>query len=104
MFDKTVTVFNKYVNQKDEIYWYPTVISGCQFVDDKAANVAKTGLENADEANLHIRYTYKMIADTGKTVYRKNVSGKVYLPPKEWRLLHFLTVISSSRENTRKRL
>ena len=53
MFDKTVTVFNKYVNQKDEIYWYPTVISGCQFVDDKAANVAKTGLENADEANLH---------------------------------------------------
>lgn len=85
MFDKTVTVFNKYVNQKDEIYWYPTVISGCQFVDDKAANVAKTGLENADEANLHIRYTYKMIADTGKKVYRKNVSGKVYLPPKEWK-------------------
>lgn len=112
MFDKTVTVFNKYVNQKDEIYWYPTVISGCQFVDDKAANVAKTGLENADEANLHIRYTNKkagtvaetywndtnghnifdidgkaieLIADIGKTVYKKTVSGKVYVPPKEWK-------------------
>ena len=28
MYDKTITVFNKYVNQKDEIFWYPTVIKG----------------------------------------------------------------------------
>lgn len=112
MFDKTVTVFNKYIDQKDEIYWYPTVISGCQLLDDKAANVAKTGLENADEANLHIRYTNKsigtiaesywkdvngryildtkgheigLVVDTGKPICKKHVGGKTYLPPKEWK-------------------
>lgn len=32
MYDKTITVFNKYVNQKDEIFWYPTIIKGVQLI------------------------------------------------------------------------
>ena len=28
MYDKTVTVFNKYTDKNDAIYWYPHVISG----------------------------------------------------------------------------
>ena len=44
MYDKTITVFNKYVNQKDEIFWYPTVIKGVQLIVDKSANIEKTGL------------------------------------------------------------
>ena len=56
MYSKTITVFNKYVNQKDEIFWYPTVIRNVQLIVDKTANVAKTGLESADTASLHIRF------------------------------------------------
>lgn len=43
MYDKTVTVFNKYTDKNDAIYWYPHVLSGVTLITDKAANVAKTG-------------------------------------------------------------
>lgn len=76
MYDKTVTVFNKYTDQNDNIYWYPHVLSGVDLIVDKAANVAKTGLDSADTANLHVKYH---IVDG--TVM---VADKPYLPPKEW--------------------
>lgn len=76
MYDKTVTVFNKYEDQTGEIYWYPHVLSGVDLVVDKAANVAKTGLDSADAANLHVKYH---ISD-GK----KMVGTFPYFPPKEW--------------------
>lgn len=47
MYDKTVTVFNKYTDKNDAIYWYPHVISGVTLITDKAANIAKTGLDTA---------------------------------------------------------
>ncbi len=76
MYDKTVTVFNKYTDQNDNIYWYPHVLSGVDLIIDKAANVAKTGLDSADTANLHVKYHIlhgeKMVGD------------KPYIPPKEW--------------------
>ena len=56
MYDKTITVFNKYVNQKDEIFWYSTVIKGVQLIVDKSANIEKTGLDTADTATLHVLY------------------------------------------------
>ncbi len=56
MYDKTVTVFNKYTDKNDAIYWYPHVISGVTLITDKAANVAKTGLDTADTANLHVPF------------------------------------------------
>ena len=56
MYDKTVTVFNKYTDKNDAIYWYPHVISGVTLITDKAANIAKTGLDTADTANLHVPF------------------------------------------------
>lgn len=76
MYDKTITVFNKYVNQKDEISWYPTVIKGVQLIVDKSANIEKTGLDTADTATLHVLY--------GVVSNEKVVSGKKYLEPKKW--------------------
>lgn len=76
MYDKTITVFNKYVNQKDEIFWYPTVIKGVQLIVDKSANIEKTGLDTADTATLHVLYR---ISSDGKVV-----SDKKYLEPKKW--------------------
>ena len=76
MYDKTVTVFNKYVAQK-KIYWYPHVIAGVDLIINKAANQAKTGLQDADTANLHVKYT---TFDNVKMIGRLR-----WLPPKEWR-------------------
>lgn len=76
MYNKVVTIFNKYEDQTGEIYWYPHVLSGVDLIVDKAANIAKTGLDSADTAKLHIKYH---IAD-GK----KMVGNLPWLPPKEW--------------------
>ena len=77
MYDTTVTVFNLYRSKQLGIAtWYPHVISGCYFNADKAANVEKTGLENADIAKLHIKY---QVLD-GK----KMIGNLEYKEPKEW--------------------
>ena len=59
MYDKTVTVFNKYPDQSGNIRWYPHVLYGVDLIIDKAANIAKTGLDSADTANLHVKYRIK---------------------------------------------
>lgn len=77
MFNTTVTVFNLYKSeQMGTATWYPHVVSNCYFNADKSANIAKTGLENADSAKLHI--PYKM--DNGNVM----IGELQYLPPKEW--------------------
>lgn len=76
MYNKTVTVFNKYTDQAKNIYWYPHVLTDVDLIVDKSANVARTGLDSADSANLHVKYT---ISDE-----KKMVCGKEWLPPKEW--------------------
>ena len=76
MYNKVVTIFNKYTDQTGEIYWYPHVLSGVDLIADKAANIAKTGLDSADTAKLHIRYH---IASG-----RKMVGSLPWHPPKEW--------------------
>lgn len=76
MYDKTVTVFNKYECQTGEIYWYPHALSGVDLIVDKAANIAKTGLDSADTAKLHVKY---LVRDGTKMI-----GDKPYLPPKEW--------------------
>ena len=78
----TVTVFNLYRSkQLGTATWYPHVLSGCYFNADKAANVEKTGLENADSARLHVPYRIK----DGK-IFLKSINNKEieYLLPKEW--------------------
>lgn len=76
MYNKTATVFNKYTDQTGNIYWYPHVLSGVDLIIDKAANVAKTGLDSADTANLHVKYRIQ----DGK----KLVGNFPWLPPREW--------------------
>lgn len=76
MYDKTVTVFNKYTDQTGNMHWYPHVLHGVDLIIDKAANIAKTGLDSADTSNLHVKYSLK----DGK----KMIGDKPYLSPKEW--------------------
>ena len=52
------------------------MLSGVYLIIDKAANVAKTGLDSADTANLHVKYH-----TVDGTVM---VGDKPYVPPKEW--------------------
>lgn len=75
MYTDTVTIFNK--NKAAQgITWYPTVLHNVDLNTDKGANVAKTGLESADTAKLHVRYT---LIDGVITI-----AGKPYKRPKEW--------------------
>lgn len=76
MYDKTVTVFNKYTDQTGNIHWYPHVLHRVDLIVDKAANIAKTGLDSADTAKLHIKYHI----DDGKKI----IGSLPWLPPKEW--------------------
>lgn len=75
MYTDTVTIFNKYKTAQG-ITWYPTVLHNVDLNTDKGANVAKTGLESADTAKLHVRYT---LTD-GAII----IAGKPYKGPKEW--------------------
>ena len=76
IYSDTVTIFNKYEDQTGAIHWYPHVLSGVDLIIDKAANVAKTGLDSADTANLHVKYH----SGDGTVM----VGDKPYLSPKEW--------------------
>lgn len=76
MYDRTITVFNRSGSEKNGFVWFPTIIDGVNLVVDKGAVMAKTGLSDADKANLHIRY----ISVEGRPL----VEGKSYLLPKEW--------------------
>ncbi|SET71122.1 hypothetical protein SAMN05443270_1070 [Lacrimispora sphenoides] len=75
MYTDTVTIFNK-LQTGQVITWYPTVLHNVDLNVDKGANVTKTGLESADTAKLHIRYT---LVDGAITI-----AGKPYKRPKEW--------------------
>lgn len=55
IYSDTVTIFNKYEDQTGAIHWYPHVLHGVDLIIDKAANIAKTGLDNADTAKLHVK-------------------------------------------------
>lgn len=78
MYTDTVTIFNKHKTAQG-ITWYPTVLRNVDLNTDKGANVAKTGLESADTAKLHVRYTV-----TNGDI---TTGGKCYRRPKEWTAL-----------------
>lgn len=75
MYTETVTIFNK-LKTAQGTTWYPTVLHNVDLIIDKGANVTKTGLESADTAKLHIRYT---LID-GNVI----IAGKPYKRPNEW--------------------
>lgn len=76
MYDRTITVFNRSGSEKKGFVWFPTVIDGVDLIIDKGAGMAKTGMADANKANLHIHYI-----SVGDKAF---VDGKPYLLPKEW--------------------
>lgn len=76
MYADTVTLFNRYDNGTEDV-WFPTVLHGVDLNIDKAAIVATYGENSTDNARLHVRCG---IDDGAITV-----GGKTYLPPKLWK-------------------
>jgi len=76
-YNKTVTVYNKYT--EDDVMggetWLPTVFTDVRFQVTKGANVATSGLSDADSATLHIK--------------RLNLP-KPYIQPLAWQALSSL--------------
>lgn len=73
----SVTIFNQYYSkQLKQNLWIPHIVTASYFNADKAANIAKTGLEDADIAKLHIPYKY---------VESKVMIGELeYMDPIKW--------------------
>lgn len=76
MYNNAVTIFNKSGNEKTGFVWYPTVIMGVDLLIDKSVGMAKTGLSDANKANLHIRYCNV----DGRVI----IDAKPYILPKAW--------------------
>lgn len=75
MYKDTVTLFCRYESRLGDT-WYPSVLRNVNLNMDKAAIIAKYGAESKDNAVLNVRCN-----KNGKDIY---VSGKTWLPPKEW--------------------
>lgn len=74
MFTDTVTIFNHHEDKKNGIsIWYPTVLDGVELQVAKGINVSKSGNDNADSANLHIKINTDI--------------RKAYKKPKEYKAL-----------------
>lgn len=76
MYKDTITLFNRKPGGADGDTWYPTVIHNVNLNIDRAAILAKYGAESQDKAALFVRYTRD-----GNNIL---VSGKPWMPPKEW--------------------
>ncbi len=70
MFQDTVTIFNKYEDNLENVKWYPTVLHNVELQVTQGSNIKNTGLTTADKANLHIR--------------NDNSLEKAYSEPKAW--------------------
>lgn len=70
-YNKTITIFNQAFDSDDllaKTTWYATVLHNVRLLETKGANIATSGIADADSARLHI----------------KNPCEKPYLPPKQW--------------------
>ena len=77
MHKDTVTIFNrkKGTAQSGDV-WYPTILNGVNLNIDRAAILAKYGLDAKDGAALSV--PYKIGTDGIE------VAGKPWMPPKQW--------------------
>lgn len=72
-YDKTVTLFHRFYDAEKEMEnWFPTVLDNANLIITKGANVAKSGVSDADTAKLSIDL---------------NNLPKPYVKPKEWERL-----------------
>lgn len=72
MYNETITLFNRYKSRLGD-RWYATIIEGVDLNLDRAYVVQTYGIDSADNGKLHIKYADGCV-----------ISGKQYLPPKEW--------------------
>lgn len=56
MYNKTITLFNRYNSRAGDM-WYPTIIRNVDLIVDKALIVAKLGENSSDKAMLHVKYS-----------------------------------------------
>lgn len=75
MYDKTITLFNRYESQS-AVIWYPTVLKNVDLIMDKASIQKIYGQDATDTAKLHVKY---QVIDGLITI-----GNKPWYPPKEW--------------------
>lgn len=72
MYEKTITLFNRYRHNGTDT-WYPTVITGVDLNVDASAIRKAYGATSNDRAKLHIRYSPGIV-----------IAGKQYYLPESW--------------------
>lgn len=90
MHNDTITVFNRLETDEGDS-WFATVIHGVNLNIDKASIMAKYGAEAQDGVVLNVPYKLQ----GGKKI----VSGKHWLPPKQWKASNHTDTITFSDGN-----
>lgn len=80
MYDKTITLFNRYDSQIGTV-WYPHILTGVDLNTDRGAILKKYGPDSTDNAQLHVRY---YLRDGVKTITDSEGNELEWLQPKEW--------------------
>jgi hypothetical protein len=75
VFGDTVTIFNRR-HTKDGDTWYPHVLHGVEFENDKASIMQRYGVNFSDSAMI--------VINCKETQEGIEVEGIPYLPPKQW--------------------
>lgn len=79
-YNDTVTLYNRwYDSVLDTENWIPTLLTNCNLIINKGANISKSGLEDADAASLRVR---------------DDCTTKEYLEPKAWAQLTALEKVN----------
>lgn len=76
MYQDTITLFNRSVDETGSAVWFPHVLTGVNLLYDKAVISSKYGEQSKDNAVLNIRYK----RENGDIV----IGNIPYLLPMEW--------------------
>lgn len=80
MYDKTITLFNRYDSQTGTV-WYPHILTGVDLNTDRGAILKKHGPDSTDNAQLHVRYHFR---DGVKEITDNAGNELEWLQPKKW--------------------
>ena len=80
MYDKTITLFNRYDSQTGTV-WYPHILTGVDLNTDRGAILKKYGQDSTDNAQLHVRYHLR---DGAKMITDSTGNELEWLLQKEW--------------------
>lgn len=80
MYDKTITLFNRYDSQTGTV-WYPHILTVVDLNTDRGAILKKYGPDSTDNAQLHVRYHFR---DGVKEITDNAGNELEWLQPKKW--------------------